>query len=239
MANYNSYNKELNSAEIVIDVWGDFAMFTRPESKVERTTYYVPTPSACRGILNAIYSKPIEFYYEITKIEIMNPIRTMSVQKNEIKSIANSKKIYDEDYFIDTSKVRTQRISTYLRDVYYRIHASIIKREDAPPKINIQSLKSQFERRVNSGKCFFQPCFGTKECMCFFSPVDVNKKPLNINQNLGIMLYDVFDITNNIPLDTSKKDQNIIKVSFFNAEVKHGVIDVPNWGSEKILVSGE
>ena len=77
-------NKEVNCAEVCVDVWGDFAMFTRPDSKVERVTYPVPTPSACRGILNAIYSKPNEFYYEVTQIDVMHPIRLMTLKRSQL-----------------------------------------------------------------------------------------------------------------------------------------------------------
>ena len=71
--------------EIVIDVWGDFACFSRPESKVERLTYPVPTPSAMRGLLSAIYSKPNEFYWQITKIEVLNKPAYISFKRNEVK----------------------------------------------------------------------------------------------------------------------------------------------------------
>lgn len=72
--------------EIVLEVWGDFACFSNPAAKVERMTYPVPTPSAARGILSSIYCKPAEFYYQITRIEVLNPIRYISFKRNEIKS---------------------------------------------------------------------------------------------------------------------------------------------------------
>ena len=228
-----------DSADICVDVWGDFAMFTRPDSKVERVTYNIPTPSACRGILNAIYSKPIEFYYEITQIEIMKPIRTISVKKNEIKVKADSSKIQDDGYFIDTSE-HTQRMSTYLCDVYYRIHAKIIRQENAPANININSLKSQFERRVAKGKCFFQPALGVRECICYFSEPDLNIKPLQEDADFGIMLYDVFDITKDNSektLDTRKKTQNLCtQISFFEAKMRNGIINIPAWDSGELLM---
>lgn len=223
---------------IVVDVWGDFAMFTPPESRVERTSYDVPTPSACRGILNAIYSKPIEFYYEITAIEVMKPIRKIVIRKNEMKSKCDVRKLSIDDYHIDVDTCHTQRGSTYLRDVYYRIYANIVKRDDAPAGINIKSLESQFNRRVNNGKCFYEPALGTRECICYFSKPDFNMTPISESKDLGIMLYDVFDITNNVPLDTRKKTRNdCTHVTMFRANMLHGKIEVPLWGSDLILSS--
>ena len=231
-------NKEVNCAEVCVDVWGDFAMFTRPDSKVERVTYPVPTPSACRGILNTIYSKPNEFYYEVTQIDVMHPIRLMTLKRNEVKDKADIKAAKSGNYFIDTNAKRTQRMCTYIRDVYYRIHARLILRTDAPPNINIPRLAAQFERRVKNGKCFFQPALGTRECMCYFSLPDPNKKPLDVSEDLGIMLYDVFDIKNNIPIDTSLGKKNTsgkTQVSFFHAILNHGSIYIPEYESCEIL----
>ena len=230
-------NKKVDCAEVCVDVWGDFAMFTRPDSKVERVTYPVPTPSACRGILNAIYSKPIEFYYEIRQIDIMKPIKYITIKKNEVKTKADNSKIYTSGYFIDTQKNRTQRMNLYLKDVYYRIHAMIVIRDDAPENINLPRIVAQFNRRVSGGKCFFQPALGTRECMCFFSEPDFTVKPIDISEHIGVMLYDVFDIRNNTPLNTKKdsKEKGGVSISFFNADIKHGVIRVPAYGSDELL----
>lgn len=229
-------------ADVCVDVWGDFAMFTRPDSKVERVTYLVPTPSACRGILNAIYSKPREFYYEITQIDVMKPIRLMTIKKNEVKSKVNvSSAMKELDYHIDTTD-RTQRMSTYIRDVYYRIHARLVIRDDAPAGINLPRVLEQFYRRVRSGKCFFQPALGTRECLCYFSPENKEMKPIQESQDFGIMLYDVFDIKNNKPLDTSSKGKtNSCKpmVSFFHAIMENGCVRVPTFDSGELLMRGD
>lgn len=227
---------------VAIDVWGDFAMFTMPQAKVERITYRMPTPSACRGILNAIYSKPVEFYYEITSVELINPIRLIALKRNEIQNVVNEKGLKQADYHLYTNEIRTQRMCTYLRDVYYRIHAKLVRREDAPSAVNLQSLKQQFYRRVQSGKCFYQPVLGTRECTCYFSKVDATKEVLDVSETLGLMLYDVFDITNNVPLDTRKstKKKKVVScepnVSFFQASLDHGVMRVPSWESDEIFV---
>ena len=103
--------------EIVFEVWGDFACFCPPYGKVERTTYPFPTPSAARGILSAIYSKPKEFYWQIHRIEVLRPIRYISFKRNEVKSKTALDYLYaDED--------RTQRQTVALKDVRYRIAAS-------------------------------------------------------------------------------------------------------------------
>lgn len=228
------------SCDVVVDIWGDFAMFTRPDCKVERATYYCPTPSACRNILNAIYFKPPEFYYEITGIEIMNPIQTISVMKNEVKKVATPANIKKPGYSIISSDERTQRMNTYLRDVYYRIHAKLVKREDAPDCISISRLKAQFERRLAHGKCFTQPYFGTRECMAYFSEPDYSRDHIHDDYDFGIMLYDVFDITNNVPLNTEDKKKSCSTcVSFFNAKMCDGVVNVPAWGSDELLLRKE
>lgn len=232
----------LQSAQICVDVWGEFAMFTMPQSKVERATYKMPTPSACRGILNAIYSKPIEFCYEIQSVELINPIRLMTLRRNEVQFVADVGKAGLSGYHLYSDQMRTQRMSTYLCDVYYRIYAKLILREDAPKSVNLTSVVNQFNRRVRGGKCFYQPVLGTRECTCHFSPPDMTKKALDITEDLGIMLYDVFDIRNNIPLNTTKSTKKKpvvscdINVSFFEAKLEHGIMKVPPYDSNKILV---
>lgn len=232
-------------SEICVDVYGNFAAFTIPYFKVERDTYPFPTPSACRGVLNAIYCKPKEFYYEITKIEVMKPIRTIQVQKNELNLKAEPSGIYKEGYHINPrepgKRNNTQRMTTYLVDVFYRIHANLVMREDAPPKINLRSLTEQFNRRVRDGKCFFQPYLGQSDCMCFFESPELNPNmiPIPVDDDYGLVLYDVFDITKDNSektLDTRKKTRNdCTYVTMFHCNMNHGVIDVPLWGSEGII----
>ena len=229
--NTNLNQQNINRHPICIDIWGDYAMFTRPESKVERTTYPAPTPSACRGILNAIYSKPVEFYYQITQIDVMNPIHIITITKNELQQVADNSKIKNDNYSIDANKYHTQRVSSYLSNVYYRIHAEIILCDNIDTAhVNLKSIVSQFNRRVANGKCFYQPYLGTRECICYFSEPDMSHVPIDLDMNIGTMLYDVFDLKNNEPLNTSKsKSQRNIctDVSFFNADMKHGVIEIP------------
>lgn len=222
---------------VCVDVWGDWAMFTRPDSHVERATYPIPTPAACRGILSAIYNKPAEFYYEITQIDIMKPIRLMTLKRNEVKSKVNVSDARNKpDYFINTAEQRTQRMCTYVRDVYYRIHARIVIKDNVEAHVNLTSLVNQFERRVKSGKCFCQPALGTRECMCYFSLPNDDMKPIDKSDVFGVVLYDVFDIRKSDPLITGSKQSGKTVPSFFNAVMEHGSIRVPLYESDEILV---
>lgn len=222
-----------NIRHIVIDVWGELACFTRPECKVERVSYPCITPSAARNLLCSIYMKPIEFYYEIEKIEIINDIKYVNVMKNELKE----KISYDMSPIYTKhparEKGRTQRNTYYLKNVYYRIYAKIVKRNDWHG--SIVSVYEQFNRRVKKGQCFRQPYLGLRECVCHFSEPDYTKQPNpQINENIGNMLYDVFNITNNTKLETGKKGNNITNISFFDAKIINGVLNVPEYGSKDI-----
>lgn len=220
--------------EVVVDVFGDFACFTRPEAKVERVSYQCITPSGARGILSSIYAKPVEFYYQITKIEIMNPIKTICIKRNETKEKIND----NLDYIYNTTqkgeKGLTQRNTEYLKNVYYRIHAEIIKQPDC--NVSLKALYEQFERRVSKGKCFSNVCLGVSECECFFKMPDYNKKPCDINLDIGIMQYDIFDIRKNIPLNTNKKNYiNPTRPTFFKAKIEHGILNIPRYESQEVL----
>lgn len=208
---------------LCVDVWADRACFTQPDSKVERVSYPVPTPSACRGMLNSIYSKPAEFWYEIRKIEVMKPIRYFTEKTNEV-----TKKMDNRLVPIDTDEFRTQRTTRYLKDVYYRITAVVHIRKDADSRVNEQKIVNEFRRRVESGQCWIQPYCGMSECYAFFDKPNMNMKPINVNGELGLMLYDVFDITDNTPLDTEKGTGELCK-AYFYCSMNDGVIVVPRY----------
>ena len=209
--------------EIQMEVWGDLACFSRPESKVERLTYPVMTPSAARGILSAVYSKPVEFYWQVKKIEVLRPIRYMSFKRNEVINSKIGKKakpmLVEDD--------RTQRQTVVLRDVRYRITAEIVPRKDF--KGTLKQLVDQAERRIASGKCFFQPSLGMREFVCYFDkPSD--EKPVSENIDLGIMLYDVFDLHK---YEVTEKAEPF--VSMFHAVLENGVLNVPEYDSDLVL----
>ena len=223
--------KEKMDTEITMEIWGDFATFTRPESKVERLTYPVITPSAARGVFSAVYSKPNEFYWQIRRIEVMNPIRYMSFKRNEVINCkvgrgSNMKPILVEE----TRKHhehRTQRQTVVLKDVRYRITAEIVKRESFGG--SLEQLISQANRRIENGKCFFQPCLGTREFVCYFAPPS-DDLPISETLDLGLMLYDVFDLHDFAFAQKAKPF-----VSMVHAQMKNGVIEIPDFDNDEVL----
>ena len=229
-----------NTCEVCIDVFGNFACFTRPECKIERYSYPCMTPSAARNILNNIYFKPSEFYYEILSIEIMKPIKYLNIKRNEVKDKLKTEIKESYDFSFDATFAghgntgRTQRNTYYLKDVYYRIKALLHKRKDFTRE-NIEALKNQFVKRVKKGKCFNQPFFGLRECVCYFSEPDEDiKVDISVNEYIGTMLYDMFNIDNNIKLDTSKDKKlnnvsQVINIHYFEGIIKNGILLIPRW----------
>ncbi|MCR5732959.1 MAG: type I-C CRISPR-associated protein Cas5c [Sphaerochaetaceae bacterium] len=208
-----------------LEVWGDYACFTRPELKVERVSYDVITPSACRAIFESIFWKPA-IKWKIKRIEVLNPIKWMNIRRNEVGAVAseNTKTIYIEDK-------RQQRASLILKDVRYRIYGELIYilpqlRENAHVDENPAKYICMFSRRARKGQCFSQPYLGCREFSCFFRLVDPDTLPavpIKETRDLGIMLYDL-DYT----------DPDNIKPAFFRAKLNDGVIDVPEWDSKEV-----
>lgn len=208
--------------EISLEVWGDFACFSRPECKVERLSYPVITPSAARGILSAIYSKPVEFYWQVKRIEVLSPIKYMSFKRNEVKSRQSGK----NPVFVEDD--RTQRQSVVLKDVRYRITAEIVKRPDFSG--TLEQLYAQALNRIEKGKCFFQPSLGLREFVCYFGPSG-DSAPIEDSCDLGYMLYDVFDFKNDIEVT----EKTTPCISLFSAKMERGVIEVPEIDSPLVL----
>jgi CRISPR-associated protein Cas5d len=207
-----------------IDVWGDYACFTRPEMKVERVSYDVMTPSSARAILDAILWKPA-IRWHITKIEVLNPIKWISVRRNEVAKIVGSPTQTQLDgkngdamgIFIE--EARQQRAGLFLRDVRYRIHAYF---EFLPPAASAREDETEakyaamFERRAKNGQCFHRPYLGCREFSCAFRLVeqDDGVLPITYSDDLGWMLYD---------MDYSDKDNP--KPEFFRARLENGVVN--------------
>jgi len=211
------------NTSITFEIWGPFACWTRPEAKVERLTYPVPTPSGIRGVLSAIYSKPAEFYWQVERIEVLNPIRFISFKCNEVKTKAGRNTIIVE-------ADRTQRQTVALQDVRYRITASMVRREGFSGS-EVQ-LAEQFRRRVEGGKCFFQPSMGLRQFPAYYG-WSSDAVPISEDQDLGIMLYDVFDLHQ---WKIAKKAQP--KVSLFHAHLNQGVVEIPSYDSDQVLKGG-
>ncbi len=207
--------------EIVLEVWGDFACFTPPWGKVERMTYPFPTPSAVRGMLSSIYSKPAEFYWQVNRIEVLKQIRYISFKRNEVKSKIGNNYLY-------TDEERTQRQTVALKDVRYRIAASIVPRLDFSG--TERQLQEQALRRIRRGSCFLQPSLGMKEFVAYFEESDGQMPPIQENMDAGLMVYDVFDLHDYV---VRKKVQP--KLSLYHAIMQQGVIRVPPYDSPEVL----
>lgn len=222
----------LNGPQVTVTVWGDFALFSRPEGKVERITYPVPTPSAARGILTSIYAKPAEFYWQVQRIEVLNKIQYATFKRNEVKS--KMSRIPPENpskACILIEEDRTQRQSVVLRDVRYRITAQIVPRPDFTG--TAVQLYNQFERRVKRGQMFVQPAMGAREFPAYFTWGSTGEAPIQESLDLGLMVYDVFDLH---VWKVGKQAEP--SVSLYHAQMDHGVIEVPPFDSPLVLKPG-
>jgi len=200
---------------VVVQVWGDGALFTRPELKVERVTYPCMTPSAAVGVLEAIFWKP-EFSWRVVAIEVLNEIKQATQRRNETTDLASLADAASGRRRIDTVARRVQRNAVYLRDVAYRIHAHVDLR---PHATNTEAAyRDQFRRRVTRGACFSQPYLGTREFSAFFGDSDGRPARTELTEDLGIMLHSV---------DHSTSPKSF---TWFTARLDHGVLHVPRTG---------
>ncbi len=207
-----------------IKVWveGDYALFSRPELKVERYTYDVITPSAARGLLEAICWKPA-MRYVIDKIHVMKPIQVTNIRRNEVSakgsaSLARSAmKGSGIPLYIDASSTIQQRASLILKDVSYVIEAHFEMTEKAQERDTPEKFYNMILRRIRNGQCYHQPYLGCREFPARFSLVGEGEpiEPLPLDRDLGLMLYD---------LDYS--DPENIQPTFFRAVLKSGTIDL-------------
>ena len=205
-------------------VWGDYALFSRPELKVERCSYDVMTPSAARGILEAIYWHP-GMRWIIDKIYVKKPIQFTSVRRNEVKSkilASNVLQVYngaDKPLYISSKSDIVQRASLLLRDVEYVIEAHFEMTENANASDNAGKFKDIIMRRLRRGECFHMPYFGCREfpayfCLCEEEQIQTAYDDVD-EKDLGFMLYDI---------DYSDKEN--IQPMFFRAVMKNGVLDL-------------
>lgn len=214
---------------IMVKIWGDFACFSRPEMKVERVSYDVITPSAARGVIEAIYWKP-SIKWIIDAIHVMKPIRFTNIRRNELESVISVNTIKDAQKTDDISKLnyfiendRQQRGALVLRDVMYVIeaHFEAIESDGANHGKHLDS----FNRRLQKGQCYKRPFLGTREFSAHFAPLadDETFYPFDETRDLGWMLHD---------LDFS--DGKEIRPKFYRARMKNGTIDVPHPDSEEV-----
>lgn len=207
---------------IRMEVWGDYALFTRPEMKVERVSYDVPTPSAARGMIESVYYHP-GLKWHIRRIYVLNPIRFTNMRRNEVKSklLASSARsammgTSNAPLYIATSNDIQQRAAMMLKDVHYVIEAHFDMTDQAAPGDNPGKFQDIIKRRLRKGTCYSQPYLGTRECTAHFRLWEGGEIPsIPETRDLGFMLYD---------MDYS--DPNDITPMFFRAQLTNGVLDL-------------
>lgn len=236
---------------IKLHIRGDFACFTRPEMKVERVSYDVITPSAARGILEAIYWKP-QIRWVIDRIHVLNPIRFTNIRRNEVGAKATAptaaamkgQTVAAPGILIE--ETRQQRASTLLRDVAYIIEAHFeildFRVEKNGPKLPAKDCESKhlemFKRRARKGQCFHHPCLGTREFPASFSLLEESDSiptntlpPEQLDKELGWMLHDI----DYLPATEKDKDSFLTgqgkrvrtEPRFFHAQLENGILTVP------------
>lgn len=229
-----------------LEVWGDFACFTRPEAKGERFSYPVITPSAARGIFDAIFLKPPVFRWAISRVAVLAEPSYIALRRNEVKEKVNVNAVNrwvagkdepeplwadgDRELTRSDEKGRTQRQTLALRAPRYRISAHISPwpgHED-----QLVALQRQFERRASQGKCFHQPYLGCREFPAYFELLEPGADggpTADVNLDLGYMIYDVFDLSRPGSADDAPA------ISLFPALIEGGVLEVPPWDDPGVL----
>ena len=212
------------SIGVRVKVWGDYALFSRPEMKVERCSYDIMTPSAARGIMEAIYWHP-GMCWKIDRIHIMKPIQFTSIRRNEVKSKVSANNVLSvyngakKELFISSKEEIVQRASLLLKDVEYIIDAHFEMTDKANDSDNPGKFKDIIMRRLKRGECYHTPYFGCREfpvnfCLCEEEEVHSAYEVVE-EKDLGFMLYD---------MDYQK--DGVIEPMFFRAVMRRGVIDV-------------
>ncbi|MEX1032779.1 MAG: type I-C CRISPR-associated protein Cas5c [Cellvibrionaceae bacterium] len=214
-------------------IWGERACFTRPEMKIERVSYDVITPSAARGILEAIHWKPA-IRWVVDSVVVLKPIRFESIRRNEVAgklaagSVARAMKsgaVEGLSTYVDED--RQQRAATVLRDVAYVIRAHFELTERAGTEDSVGKHLDIFNRRARRGQCFHAPCLGVREFPAHFQLVEDDSSDLHVDdtlageRDLGYMLHDIDYSDNMTP-------------RFFRALMKDGVIEVPGLEGEEV-----
>ncbi len=210
-----------------VKMTGDYACFTRPEMKVERVSYDVMTPSAARGVLEAVLWKPA-IQWQIHQIDVLKPIRWTSVRRNEVSAIASTSsaksamKKGSGNLGIHIEDTRQQRAGLFLKDVAYTVHASFRMTDKAGEGDTLVKFEQMFRRRMEKGQCFHRPYLGCREFPAEFSFADNDEIPIEESRSLGWMLLDIaFGEKENRPM-------------FFPAEMVDGIIQVPEIHAEEV-----
>ncbi len=209
-----------NQTPLEVKLWGEYACFTRPEMKVERVSYPVMTPSAARGVLEAIFWKP-EMTWRVEEIRVLRPIQYTSIVRNEITSRQSERTAanWSKDgggFDASNPRNRAQRHTLALRDVAYVVRAIPVLREAGQD--DIAKYRDQFRRRVARGRCFATPYLGCREFSAYFSKPEPEDSPIELTEDLGLMLLDI---------EYHEGGNGHGKPRFFNALLESGVLRVP------------
>ena len=217
---------------ISLEVWGDYACFSRPEMKVERVSYDVITPSAARGLIEAIMWHP-GMKWIVTRIRVCKPIRFTNIRRNEVKDVIPFGKVKSVmesgrgELYIATPDSIQQRAAMILKDVHYVIDAHFELTDKAAPGDNAAKFQEMTRRRIEKGQFYHQPCFGVREFPASFRQCEECPPcpdELKGERDLGWML-----------LDMDYSDPANIRPKFFRAVMRNGVIDVPDPRSEGVM----
>ena len=207
---------------MLIEVWGERACFSRPEMKTERVSYDVMTPSAARGLVDAVFWHP-GLRFSIDRVYVLNPIRFENIRRNEVRatmlaSAALSAAKGGQAPALYTAQEIQQRAAMVLRDVHYVIECHFDLIDRAAPGDNAGKFQDILRRRLTRGQCYHTPYFGCREFPASFREWPGGEIPtIDLTQDLGWMLYD---------LDYS--DMQNIQAQFFRAKLEHGVLDCRN-----------
>ncbi len=216
---------------ISVEVWGDYACFSRPEMKVERVSYDVMTPSAARGILDAIFWHP-GLRWHIDRIHVLSPIHFTSIRRNEVKDVISASNVKTTmerrkgTLYLATPESIQQRAALVLCNVRYVIDAHFEMTEKAAPGDNPGKFQDIMKRRLAKGQTYHQPCFGVREFPAHFAlceAIPPCPEELKGTRDLGWML-----------LDLDYSDPADIRPMFFRATLKDGVLTVPSIDSEEV-----
>lgn len=208
---------------VLVEVWGDYACYSRPEMKVERVSYDVMTPSAARGLLEAVYWHP-GMKWVIDRIYVRAPIRFTNIRRNEVKDTISARKVKTamerrEALYLAAPESIQQRAAMVLRDVHYVIEAHFDMTARATPTDNPGKFQDIMRRRLEKGQFYHQPCFGVREFPAHFKPcteIPPCPEELRGEKDLGWML-----------LDMDYSDPGNIRPCFFRAVLRDGVLTVP------------
>ncbi len=218
---------------IKVEVWGDYALFSRPEMKVERVSYDVITPSAARGLLESIYWHP-GLSWKIDRIYVCNPIRFTNIRRNEVKDVVSGSSVKSVmksgkgEIYIATSESIQQRAAMVLKDVRYVIEAHFDMTDNAAASDNPGKFQDIMKRRLERGQFYSMPYMGTREFPAHFKPCGAIPEcpdELKGTRDLGWML-----------LDMDYTDRSDIQPRFFRATMTDGAIDVPALDSAEVVL---